>query len=402
MERVLSIAFDILCLLFVLGCLCYAGYRTFKNSDDPARLAVKWIVSIGLVAVGIFVMRHAPLGYWPMIAALFGMFLAGIWASNLGSYVADPIAGMFDGGRAEPDKKPVYSYAEARRRKGRPKEAVEEARKVLAKFPHDITGALLIAGIQAEDLNDPASAERTIEEYISQPKLPSQAVAAALQNLADLQWRFAKDAAAAMATLQRITASYPDTPLAHAALQRIAHLDTADHTRQQRESVRYTVPTGERNIGLRSGVKPAFHAPEPPDELAALVSQLERHPADVESRERLAVLYAEELGRADLARDQLEQLISLRAETPKRIGHWLNLLATVHARFGNDLASAEEALRRIIALFPKSAMAEHAATRLASLAQEVKAHQASGSIALGSYEKEMGLKKGTGRAPANA
>jgi len=402
MERVLSIAFDILCLLFVLGCLGYAVYRTVKNSDDPARLVFKWFLSLGIIVVAGIIISHFPYGYAPMLAALFGLVLAIIWASNIGSYVADPISGMFDGGRAEPDKKPMYSYAEAKRRKGRSTEAVVEARKELAKFPHDITGALLIAGIQAEDLNDLASAERTIEEYISQPRLPPQAVAAALQNLADLQWRFGKDAAAAMATLQRITSAYPDTPMAHAALQRIAHLDTADQTRLQKAATRYTVPTGERDIGLRPSFKAPFQPPQPTDEIAALVSQLERHPADVESRERLAVLYAEQLGRVDLARDQLEQLISLPAESPKRIGNWLNLLATLHARFGNDLASAEEALRRIIALFPKSAMAEHATARLASLNQEVKANQASGAIALGSYEKEIGLKKGTGRAPANA
>lgn len=392
MERVWNIAVDIFCLLFVLAAVGYAFFRSLKASEDPARLVFKWAITVGLIVAGISVLRFMPVLYWPIAAVVFSVPTGLMWAPNIGALVASPLTAMFDGGRAEPEKKPMYSYAEARRRKGQAKEAVVEVRKVLANFPHDITGALLLASIQAEDLKDLPAAERTIEEYISQPKLPPPAVAAALQNLADLQWRFGGGGAVATATLTRITKAFPETPLAHAALQRIAHLAAAEDTRRQRAAVHYTVPTGERDIGLRTGVKPAFQPPQPGNEIEQLVDQLRRHPADVESRERLAVLYAEEAGRVDLAVDQLEQLISLRAETPKRVAHWLNLLATVQARYGNDLAAAEAALRRIIERFPKSAMAETAFARLSSIGLEAKANAQTAAKSIGAYEKGIGLK----------
>jgi tetratricopeptide (TPR) repeat protein len=287
----------------------------------------------------------------------------------------------------------MYSYAEAKRRKGLPVDAIVELRKELAKFPDDFPGVLLLASIQAEDLKDLPAAEATIEDFIARPKMPPATICAALQNLADLQWRHAKDATAATATLQRITQAYPETNLAHAALQRIAHLDAAGQTRQQRAEVHYSVPTGERDIGLRVGVPSAAKADGPAEEMERMVQQLERHPSDVESRESLAMLYAQEFGRVDLAAEQLEQLIDLRAESPRRIARWLNLLATVHARFGNDLEAARNDLQRIQERFPRSTMAEAAMTRLASLNLEVKANEKTGAKALGSYEKQIGLSK---------
>jgi hypothetical protein len=95
----------------------------------------------------------------------------------------------------------------------------------------------------------------------------------------------------------------------------------------------------------------------------------------------------------DLAAAQLEQLIALRAESPRHIAGWLNLLATVHARFGNDLAGAESALRRIVERFPRSVAAEAAAARLASLNTEDRANRQTEAKTLGSYEKQIGLKK---------
>ena len=71
------------------------------------------------------------------------------------------------------------------------------------------------------------------------------------------------------------------------------------------------------------------------------VSQLNKHPADTDTREKLAVLYAENFGRLDLAVDQLEQLIALPEETPKHVTRWLNLLATLHISVANDEAERE-------------------------------------------------------------
>jgi tetratricopeptide (TPR) repeat protein len=392
MSHAWNIVTDILSLLFVLACFGYAGYRTLDKSTDPARLVFKWVLTVVVIFTGIYTVRQFPPTGWPGVAAAFAVVVGIIWGTSIGEMVAAPLTGMFDGGGGEAEKKPMYSYAEARRRKGLPAEAIVEVRKVLAEFPADFTGVLLLANIQAEDLKDLPAAEATMEAYLAQPKLSPAAVSAALQNLADLRWRCGAGAAAAAEALTRITTAYPDTSHAHAALQRIAHLEAADQTRQQRVEAHYNVPTGERDVGLRVGALSALQTVGPEEEAARLVQQLERHPADVETREKLALLYAEEYGRVDLAAEQLEQLIALRHESPRRVANWLNLLATVYARFGNDRAAAEETLRRVLERFPKSTMAEAALTRLASLNLEVKSHQPTQAKTLGVYEKQIGLK----------
>jgi hypothetical protein len=149
---------------------------------------------------------------------------------------------------------------------------------------------------------------------------------------------------------------------------------------------------------LRPEVKIVPKEGGPAEEMERLVSQLEKHPADVESREKLAMLYADAAARPDLAVDQLEQLISLRVESARHVSRWLNLLATVHAHFANDVPAAEEALRRIIDRFPNTAMANEAVTRLASIALEAKGNQQTAAKTLGAYEKQIGLKKSYGPA----
>jgi hypothetical protein len=124
---------------------------------------------------------------------------------------------------------------------------------------------------------------------------------------------------------------------------------------------------------------------------------LVKHPNDTETRHKLAILYAEHLERLDLAVNQLEQLVALPNATPHDITQWLNQLATLHIRHGNDMVAAENALRRIMDRFPKSAAATRAEARLAALPGELKAAAViTAAKALGVYEKDLGLKAGSG------
>jgi hypothetical protein len=120
---------------------------------------------------------------------------------------------------------------------------------------------------------------------------------------------------------------------------------------------------------------------------------LEAHPLDTAARERLAVLYAEEYRRIDLAVDQLEQLIAVPAETPKNIARWLNLLATLHIKVNRDRRAAEDALKRVTALFPKTFHADLAVQRLAYLDAELRSKDSADPKKLGDYERDLGLKK---------
>src|SRR2546421_393170 len=99
--------------------------------------------------------------------------------------IANPIASLYDGGRQEIDPKPFYSIAIARRKSGRPLEAIVAIREQLAKFPNDFEGVNLLAGIQAEDMKDLASAEVTFDHFCNSPAAPPRQVAAAWTQMAD-------------------------------------------------------------------------------------------------------------------------------------------------------------------------------------------------------------------------
>jgi hypothetical protein len=123
---------------------------------------------------------------------------------------------------------------------------------------------------------------------------------------------------------------------------------------------------------------------------------MEQFPYDIESREKLAVIYAKSYQRLDLATDQLEQLIGFPNQPPKQVIHWLNLMADLQIEIAGDAQRARESLQRIVEQFPKTAAADNAIHRIAHLKLELRPRQVSQVVKLGNYEQNIGL-KGEGR-----
>ena len=301
-----------------------------------------------------------------------------------------------DGGNEEPELKPYYSIAIAKRKQGKLLEAVVEIRKQLARFPNDFEGVMLLAGIQAEDLKDLASAQITLNHFCDQPHPPPKQVAAAMNYLADWQLKLAQDADSARDALEKITARFPDTELALLAAQRIAHLGGAEkiilaaHDRQP-----MAMPEGVKNVGLLETSGHLAPAEIDPAQLAAdYVKHLEQHPLDTEVREKLAILYADNYQRLDLATGELEPLIEEPNQPSKRVAHWLNLLADLQIRHGADYDTVRGTLEKIVERFPDLAVAEMARTRLGRLKIELKGHKETPDVKLGVYEQNIGLKYG--------
>ena len=352
-------AFDALCWLIVLPVLGVLGYRKLEQSDDRPKLIVKWSVSAALLVLMRWMIADRYGGPFLVLRILIpAVILAALWAPTMGRLLTKPLTDSITGGDEEVELKPFYYAAEGKRRQGLFDEAIAEVRGQLERFPGDAAGYMMLATIQAEDKHDVRAAEATLEELLAQPGLKPHAAVSALHALADWQLQFGRDTAAARAALERVVKLFPDSQFAHAAEQRLAHLGGVDETRRQRENAKFEVQTSLRKIGLEKG-GPTEPAKVDADALAAeCVKQLEQYPADTEVREKLAILYAEHFQRLDLAAAQLEQMIALPEETPKHVARWLNLLATFHIRCAKDRPGAEQALRRIIERFPKTAMAE--------------------------------------------
>jgi tetratricopeptide (TPR) repeat protein len=378
--------------------LVFLSYRSYLESDDRPALVRRWIMSAVLLLIILFILWFRISGHpvfmavKPLLTLFPALILGRMWAPSIGDILVRPLTNLFDGGGEEAEARPFYFIAEGKRRKGLYEEAIAEVRKQLEKFPGDYEGYIKLATIQMENLKDLPAAQATLNEFLDMPGHAPNEVVGALHLLADWQLQFGRDGQAALASLQRVVQLYPGTPFAHAAEQRIAHLGSADETRRVRHESKFTVNPGERDLGLRK-VSAAVSAPADPQVQATeYVKQLEAHPFDTETREKLAVLYAGEFQRLDMAADQLEQLIALPAEPPKHVAHWLNLLATLHIKHAHNQEAAESALRRIGEKFPGGALATMAASRLATLSSELKASDRTPAKILGTYEKDMGLR----------
>jgi tetratricopeptide (TPR) repeat protein len=390
MQRILTIIAGLATLLAMVGIIGWAMWRSLKQSDDPRRLIVKWIVSALLL---VFLLKSATAGVFGAVAAaIFGVILGIMWAPNLGAMLAKPFSSMYDGGDQELEPAPLYSIAEAKRKQGKYLESVAEIRKQLHNFPEDFACWMMLADIQAENLHDLAGAEDSVERVLTHKEHLPKNIAYALNRLADWQLKFNQDPEAARQTLERIPDLLPDTEEAQTARQRIAHLATKEELVEKQERTPIALPHHEEHIGLRedfSGLKPA---PEDPAKLAQdYVRHLAEFPNDNEAREKLALVYADHYHRLDMAADQLEQLIAVAHQQPKQIVHWLNLLADLQIKIAGDAALAKQTLQRIVDANPKSAAAENARNRIARLKLELKPQQKSQEMKLGSYEENLGL-----------
>jgi tetratricopeptide (TPR) repeat protein len=383
-------------LVLGIGWILYQWLR--KSTDTFGVLITKWIVTgVVLVAAGGLVpeILRGDFGVvflLPMFAG-YMIILGLIWAPNIGRMIARPLTNVFDGGSEPAERRPCYSSAIAKRNRGAHTEAIVEARKQLAEFPNDYEGLVLIASIQAEELNDLDGGCWTLESAIQQPHQTPGKIVNALYLIADWRMKYGLDPDSARAALERVIELVPDTPTAQRAAQRIAHLPQVAQLIEQREHTPIPVPHVERKPGLIGNDPIASLSSEREEEARQLIAQLERHPLDADARERLAVLYASHYQRVDLAASELEQLISIPGMPPKSVVHYLNLLADFSVQFAGDRATAEAALLRITEMYPGSAAAEQAQARFTCLEGELSANKKSQSIPLGSYEKNIGLKK---------
>jgi hypothetical protein len=401
-------ALNLFWVAIILGGGGWLFILTLKRSADPAILIFKWIATLG---VGVFaVLVVGPLlgsgGYGAAfggvpLAAVCGLALAIIWHQTIADLIANPIGSLYDGGTEEVEPKPYYSIALSKRKLNKPLEAVVEIRSQLAKFPNDFEGVTMLASIQAEDLNDLPSAEITLNHFCDSENAPDKQVAAALTQLADWHLKLAQDADSARAVLEKIIARFPGTTLALAAAQRIAHLGGVEKIlldANDRQAV--FVPEGVKNIGLLDSSE--FLVPEemePGQQAAIFVKHLEQHPLDTEVREKLAILYAQHFKRLDLATMELAQLINEPNQSPKRVAHWLNLLADLQIHGGADYETVRATLEKIVAQFPDLPVAAIARSRLGRLKIELKGQQETASVKLGVYEQNIGLKSGRTFSP---
>jgi len=150
--------------LIGLGFLVWLSVRMLRRSGDPVKLILKWVFTLPFVAICIFYGAHlGPFGTFLIV--FMAIVLSFMWTPHISELLFSPLTNLFDGGHEPPEPKPYYSAVMAKRNRGHPLEALVAVREQLAKFPTDFEGVLLLANIQAEDLNDLPGAEITLNNF---------------------------------------------------------------------------------------------------------------------------------------------------------------------------------------------------------------------------------------------
>jgi tetratricopeptide (TPR) repeat protein len=378
--------------IVVIVLILVAFFIIIKRSDHPGKLASRLIITPLIIWLEVSFVKYAA-NKDPYTAAfsiaisvlVASLVLAIMWAYPLIETLFSPLLSAFDGGNIPIEKKPQYSAIIAKRKSGRYVEAIAALREQLDQFPHDSEGIFLLAAIQAENMNDLPGAEITLNRFCNDPKTAPKQIAAAYNYLADWHLRINQDVAAACAAWQQIIDQFPGSDLALTAENRIAHAaESAQHLIASHDRQPIALPEGIQNLGLKK--TGTFQAPEevPPVQRAdACVKHLALYPNDTEAREQLALIYAKEFNRLDLATLELRQLISDPSHQPKQIARWLNLLATLQINAGTPETTVRETLKLIVTSFPKTPLALIAARRLEQLPNEYRRLKQTPSLKLG-------------------
>ena len=206
-----------------------------NRSQEPGRLAVKWLITA--IAIGgiwlLFANAFKPAGGFlggigaafmlGIGSAVFGLVLAIVWTRSLISWLTGPLQRLFYDDHQEIEPAPLYSQAQALRKRGNYMAALAEVEHQLEQFPNDLTGTLLLAEIHAVDLHHLENAERILEHFMRNTSVGNSVVA--LNQMADWRLGLGQDLHGAREALERIRKLCPDTEAAYMASQRLAHLD---------------------------------------------------------------------------------------------------------------------------------------------------------------------------------
>lgn len=267
---------------------------------------------------------------------------------------------------------PAYAHATANLKFGKYRQAEQAILIELEKCETDFDGWLMLAELYAKQFHDPAEAERTIHGLCNEPATTLAQAAIALNRLADWQLQLRNDPVAARRALEEIVRRGPGTHLAKMAELRMKHLPaTSEEWQEQHRTRTIHLPA----LGDQLDAPQNESAPQiSPAKALALanrcVEKLHENPADVPTREKLAEILADQLGKTGMAVEQIESLMEMPGQPPEKMAAWLALIAAWEIRQGGDRQAARQHLERLIREYPASVQALAARRRLDVLDME--------------------------------
>lgn len=158
------------------------------------------------------------------LVAMYGIVLFLLFGRSFMRKVAERFGNLY----MPPDSNfrimPEYSVAEARVKKGKYQEAIDEYRKVIAEHPDDIYPHLRIADLALNHLNDVKLAELELMSAFAKAK-GEDTTALAAGRLADFYQHTLREPARALDVMKQLREKIPNTKQAKLAEERIAALE---------------------------------------------------------------------------------------------------------------------------------------------------------------------------------
>lgn len=358
--RVTALGGFIISSYWATATLAWVLFTTSYAVDPEARTqfhALCWTCGVGL---GIPALLILLIGGWAALGLACVIILT-------------PMAGYAPGILTPKKMPPMYARAIARMKFGKYTEAEWEIIRELEKCEDDFDGWMMLADLYATRFQDVAEAERTVLDICDHPKTTPSQLSVALHRLSDWQLKIAGDPDAARRALQMIINRLAGTHLAHMAELRLKQLPhSVQELRDQQTDTRIRLPAlGNTLDDTGNAAIPPLEHKEAARQANACVEQLKADPNHVPPREKLARLFAEHLGRADLGLEQLQLLLNLPDQLDNKRAEWLALTAAWHLRYCDDPASGRRFLERIIQEFPNTPHALSARYRLEQLKKKL-------------------------------
>ena len=401
-------------VLIALTILVVRMLASRRWSSTTASIARQFFISL-LVVMGLLmvlrffipaVLRDTWVLMYVLVPGVLGaMFLMPMWLPRVVGKGMSPLLGAYTGGDEAEVPKPFYARAVAYRKRGNATEALEEVESQLTRFPDDAQGLMLMAELKANELSDVPAALSILDQLLERPNCSPEEAALALQQKSSWELERLKDVDAARRSLERLVERCPGTQAALTARQQLARLPSEAALESKETPRKIVVVHHPERLGLMpegtaTDAPPPSTGPEDDGgEAMRLVHHLEQFPDDWTAREQLADVYERKWSRRDLATDEWEKLIQLTTATPRQTAHWLNLLADLQLRAPNGAGAARLTLERIGQRFPGTPWADQAESRIRLLGLDQRAKATPRVIRLGTYEQNIGLKRGDPSIP---
>ncbi len=258
----------------------------------------------------------------------------------------------------------TYGKAIGQLKRGKYQDAEWEVITQLEKSEEDFDGWMLLAELYARQYRNMEDAARVIFDICRQPTVQPFQISVACHKLAEWQLEVGENPVGARAALELLCRKLPGTHFARMAEQRIRQIPrTFEEFDELKQPKRIRLPSLREQYPTPSPATSGSRS-DAAAEANRLSEKLTDNPDDIPTREKLALVLAEKLGKVELAIEQLTLLGAVPEASDEQKAKWLGQIASWDFNRTKDKDQFRSVLRTIIRTFPATSHAFAAQRRL--------------------------------------